>query len=100
MEVYARCPYRSQGTLHAQLFLIKHLLVLREQMTPFGGSFSISERSLDFSRTKGVNSYVYTQWLILGRSGGGPDAAPRPAVQLRLEQCIAGLSDPGLLLIA
>ncbi len=36
------------------LFLIRNFLVLREEITPFGGSFTVVERQLDFSRTKGL----------------------------------------------
>jgi hypothetical protein len=35
------------------LFLIRHLLTLREQITPFDATFSITEHSLDFSHMKG-----------------------------------------------
>lgn len=43
---------QSKGELHGMLFLIRNFLVLREEITPFGGSFTVVERQLDFSRTK------------------------------------------------
>ena len=42
------------------LFLIRHLLTLREQITPFDATFSITEHSLDFSHMKDAFRRILT----------------------------------------
>jgi hypothetical protein len=53
--VYASSRIQTKKTKYdGLLFLIKHLLIMREQITPFNISQSSSETALDFSHLKHV----------------------------------------------
>ncbi len=47
-----RAITKTSGPLHGQLFTIRQLLILREQIAPFEADFAVVERGLDFSHVK------------------------------------------------
>jgi hypothetical protein len=63
---------RADGTLHGDLFLIQHFLILREQLSPFDLELRSVERQLDFSQTgKAVRSFLQNRQRIFQRQDNG-----------------------------
>ncbi|TYZ59983.1 hypothetical protein PybrP1_002158 [[Pythium] brassicae (nom. inval.)] len=48
----------SKGTLHGALFLVKHLLTLREQITPFDVALALTNKALDFTSSADAMSHL------------------------------------------
>ncbi|KAK9845860.1 hypothetical protein WJX81_004499 [Elliptochloris bilobata] len=52
VQVAARAVAKRAGAMDGQLFLIKQLLILREQIAPFEADFYVVEKELDFSHMR------------------------------------------------
>ena len=48
----AKAVQKRSSAMDGQLFLIKQLLILREQIAPFEADFSVVEKDLDFTHMR------------------------------------------------
>lgn len=61
----------NKGAVNGKLFIIKHLLIIREQTTPFRGSCSVKEASVDLSKIKDSAWTLFhnkTRWFTLANN--------------------------------
>ena len=52
LQTSSRLVVKRHGVLDGQLFMIKQLLILREQIAPFEADFAVTEYDLDFSHMR------------------------------------------------
>lgn len=52
MQAASRQIAKQSSVMDAQLFTIKQLLILREQIAPFEADFAVTEYDLDFSHMR------------------------------------------------
>lgn len=62
---------RKNSALHGDLFLIRHILILREQLTPFETNLQSTTKHLDFTPTTRVLASFSTRSLLRFDSANG-----------------------------
>lgn len=77
---------RGAGPLHAQLFAVWHLLLLREHVSTFEADFRVSDRDLDFSHMRGQLQRLLAGEVPLFRGSQTPAMLQMAQGSLRVQE--------------
>lgn len=86
VQAASKSVAKSAGVLDAQLFAVRHLLLLREHVSTFQADFRVSDRDLDFSHMRGQLQRLLAGEVPLFRGAQTPAMLAMAQGSLRVQE--------------